>query len=72
MIGDIGKLLAIRPFEPFSVVTNAGMRYRVASPDHINFTPRKTRVVILFDDETTVVISALHIASVEIEATQSA
>ena len=65
MIADIEKLLAARPFVPFTIVTSAGMRYHVASADHINITPRKSRVVVLFDDDTGVFISGLHITAIE-------
>lgn len=68
MIGDIEKLLTTQPFEPFTVVTSGGVRYRVASRDHITIGPKKTRIVILFDDDTGVFITGLHIASVETES----
>lgn len=66
MISEIVKRLEAKPFEPFDIVTTAGKSYRVASADHAHLTPRKTRVVVMFDDESTVTITALHIAAVEV------
>lgn len=72
MIEEVRKLLAGRPFEPFSIVTSAGIRYRVSSPDHADVNPQKSRVLIWFDDETGVVVSGIHIAAVKLENRQTA
>jgi hypothetical protein len=66
MIGDIQKLLEARPFEAFEVVTSAGQHYRVASPEHADVNPKGSRLVIWFDDDSSVMISRLHIAAVEL------
>jgi hypothetical protein len=68
MIADIQQLLEARPFQPFSVVTSSGMKYRVASPEHADFNPRGTRVVIWFDDDSSVQVAGLHIAALETES----
>jgi hypothetical protein len=65
MIADIERLLAARPFQPFSLVTSSGKQYRVASPEHAGFNPARTRVLIWFDDESSVDVAALHIVSLE-------
>jgi hypothetical protein len=55
------------PFEPFTIVTSSGNRYRIASADHAGVNPQGTRVVIWFDDGGGVTISGLHIAAIEEE-----
>ena len=64
MISDIRSHLDAKPFLPFSIVMSSGQSYRVASPDHANINPKQTRVVIFFDDDSSVIISTLHIATV--------
>jgi len=68
MIADIRQFLQAGPFEPFFIVTSRGSRYRVASADHANINPQGSRVVVWFDDESSVTVSGLHIASLEKEA----
>ncbi len=70
MVADIRQLLQARPFEPFQIVTSAGTRYRVPSADHADINPLGSRVVIWFDDESSVTLSGLHIAAIEKEAVQ--
>jgi hypothetical protein len=65
MIADIRHHLEAGPFEPFSIVTSSGDRYRVASADHANVHPRGSRVVIWFDDDSSVTVSGLHIVAIE-------
>jgi hypothetical protein len=67
MIGAIRQLLA-GPFEPFYIVTSSGHRYRVASTDHAGISPGGNRVLVWFDDESSVTLSGLHIASIQKEA----
>ena len=71
MIDVIKRYLGTNPFEPFSIVTSGGVRYRVASRDHANIDPTGKRVVIWFDDGGGVIISGLHITAVEEEASAS-
>ncbi len=72
MIPDIRRLLGARPFEAFSVVTSSGKNYRVASSDHGDVNPQGSRVLVWFDDESSVVVSALHIAAIEMEKPRTA
>ena len=57
MIADIRQFLEAGPFEPFSIVTSSGNRYRVPSADHANINPQESRVVVWFDDESGVIVS---------------
>jgi hypothetical protein len=57
--------LSAAPSEAFSIVTSSGHRYPIASPDHADIHPRGSRVVIWFDDDSSVTISALHIVAIE-------
>lgn len=65
MIGDIRQHLEAAPFEPFTIVTTSGRRYSVATADHIGVNPLGSRVVVWFDDDSSVTISGLHIAAIE-------
>ncbi|MFN2507226.1 MAG: hypothetical protein ABR589_00450 [Chthoniobacterales bacterium] len=67
MVADILHLLEARPFVPFAIVTSSGQRYRVPTTDHIGFNPKRTRVIVYFDDDGHVPISPLHITAVEVE-----
>ncbi|HEV2393852.1 MAG TPA: hypothetical protein VG146_15980 [Verrucomicrobiae bacterium] len=66
MIGDIRKHLRATPFEPFTIVTSSGRRYAVPSADHANSNPQGTRVVVWFDDDTSVTIAGLHVSAIEV------
>jgi hypothetical protein len=72
MIDEVRQFLASEPFEPFVIVTSSGNRYRIASADHATVNPQNSRVVVWFDDEGGVIVSGLHIASVEREAPHKA
>jgi hypothetical protein len=72
MIAHIKQLLEARPFVPFHVVMSSGQRYRVASPEHAGTNPKGTGIVVWFDDDSSVTLSALHISLVEKEAAQPA
>ena len=65
MIADIRQHLQAGPFEPFSIITSSGDRYRIASPDHAGVHPQGSRVVIWFDDDSSVTVSGLHIVAIE-------
>ena len=65
MITDIQRLLAARPFEPFSIVSSSGQHYRVASPDHATVNRQGSRLLVWFDNESEVIVSGLHIAAIE-------
>jgi len=65
VIADVRQHLAAAPFEPFSIITSSGHRYQVASPDHAGVHPRGSRVVVWFDDDSSVTLAALHIVAIE-------
>ena len=64
MIQKIYALLQRSPFDPFSVLTSDGYEYLVPSADHAAVNPRRTRVVILTDQEAQYSLSALHVAGI--------
>lgn len=72
MIADIRQFLEAGPFEPFFIVTSSGNRYRVATADHASINPQGSRVVVWFDNESSVTVSGLHIAAVEKDVPQKA
>ena len=63
MTPDARQHLSAAPFETFSIVTSSGHRYAIASPDHAGIHPRGSRVVVWFDDDSSVTLSAMHIAT---------
>jgi hypothetical protein len=72
MIADIRQLLQAGPFEPFSIITSSGNRYRVASADHASTNPQGSRVVVWFEDDSSVTLAGLHIAGLEKESSPKA
>lgn len=72
MIADIRRLLAARPFEPFSILTSGGDRYPVPSGEHAAVDPQRSRVVVWLDDGSSVTIAGLHITALEKQTTQRA
>ena len=65
MTPDVRQNLSAVPFEKFSVVTSSGHRYPIASPDHAGINPRGSRVVVWFDDDSSVTVSAIDIVAIE-------
>jgi hypothetical protein len=65
MTPDVNQLLSATPFEPFSIVTSSGRRYPIPTADHAGVSPNRSRVVIWFDDDSGVTLSALHIVAIE-------
>jgi hypothetical protein len=65
MIGDIRQHLQAAPFEPFTIVTSSGRRYPVPSADHAGLNPRASRVVVWFDDDSSVTVAGLHVVAIE-------
>ena len=53
------------PFTPFLVKTSDGKQYRVKHPDYLAISPKGGRVTVYADEETSTMISALHIVAVE-------
>ena len=72
MIADIRQFLSAAPFEPFVIITSSGNRYRVASREHAGINPQGSRVVVWFDDNSSVTLSGLHIAALEKDAPPNA
>ena len=65
MIGDIRQHLEAVPFEAFTVVTSSGRRYPIPSADHAGLNPKSSRVVVWFDDDSSVTIAGLHVVALE-------
>lgn len=65
MTGEIRQFLSAAPFEPFSVVTSSGRHYTVPTRDHAGTNPKGSRVVIWFDDDSSITLSSLHIVALE-------
>jgi hypothetical protein len=65
MVADVRHLLQTTPFEPFVIITTSGHRYAVPTADHAGINPGGSRVVVWFDDDSSVTIAGLHIASIE-------
>jgi hypothetical protein len=72
VIAEVRHFLESGRFEPFVIVSSSGSRYRIPSADHATINPQGSRVVVWFEDDSGVIISGLHIASVEKEAPQKA
>lgn len=65
MMEGVRQQLEAGPFESFAIITSSGHRYEVPSADHAGISPKGNRVIIWFEDDSSVTISALHIAAVE-------
>ena len=68
MVAEIRRLLQLVPFRPFIIDTSSGKQYEILSSDHAGFNPAKTRVLVWFDDDSHIDISALHITAIERKA----
>jgi hypothetical protein len=65
MIDEISKRLQASPFEPFTILTTDGSKYHVPHPDHALISPRGTRVAVYDDDDTSAILTALHIVAIK-------
>ena len=72
MVADIRQRLEARPFEPFFILTSGGSRNLVPSAEHAAVDPQRSRVVVWFDDGSSLTISGLHIVAIEKAAPQRA
>jgi hypothetical protein len=54
VIADIRRLLAERPFVPFSIYCTDGGVLRIPTVDHAIISPTGRRVIVFFDDDTAV------------------
>ena len=65
MTDEVRRLMHAEPFTPFLVKTSDGKQYRVKHPDYLAISPKGGRVTVYADEETSTMISALHIVAVE-------
>lgn len=68
MVGDVRQLIAARPFVPFTIHTANGVKLRVPTVDHIAVSPTGARVIVFADDDSTMMVSALHIERLAIDS----
>jgi hypothetical protein len=68
MIGDLRRLIANRPFLPFTIHTADGGELRVPTVDHIAVSPTGGRVIVFADDDSTMLVSALLIARLSVDS----
>ena len=66
VIADIRRLLAERPFVPFSVYCTDGGVVRIPTVDHAVISPTGRRVIVFFEDDTAQYLSPLHISRVAV------
>jgi hypothetical protein len=66
VIADIRRLLAERPFVPFSIYCTNGGVVRIPTVDHAVISPTGRRVIVFFDDDTAHYLSPLHISRVAV------
>ena len=67
MIGDLRRLIAVRPFVSFTIHTASGAQLRVPTVDHIAISPTGTRVIVFTDDDSTIAVSALLTGQIAID-----
>ena len=65
MTDEVRRLMHAEPFVPFVVKTSDGKQYRVKHPDYVAISPKGGRITVYADEETSTMISALHIVAVE-------
>jgi hypothetical protein len=68
MVDDLRKLIAKRPFVPFTIHTVDGGAMHVPTGDHIHVTPTGNRVFVDFDDGSYDTIRPLMISRLTVEA----
>lgn len=67
VVADIRRLLAGRPFVPFTIYCADGGTLRVPTHDHAVISPNGRRVIVFFDDDTAQHLSPLLISRVAVE-----
>ena len=67
MIGDLRRLIAARPFVPFTIHTTGGAQLRVPTVDHIAVSPTGARIVVFADDDGTILVSALLVSQITVD-----
>ena len=68
MIGDLRRLIAARPFVPFTIYTGDGEHMRIATVDHIAVSPTGARIVVFADDDSVIHVSPLLVARTAVDA----
>ena len=67
MIGDLRRLIAARPFVPFTIYTGDGEHMRIATVDHIAVSPTGARIVVFADDDSVTHVSPLPVARIVVD-----
>ena len=65
MTDEVRRLMNAEPFVPFLIKTSDGKQYRVRHPDFVAISPKGGRVTVYDNEETSTMLSALHIVGVE-------
>ena len=65
MTDEVRKMMHAVPFMPFVVKTSHGKQYRVKHPDYVAISPKGGRITVHADEETSTILSALNIVTVE-------
>jgi len=68
MTDEVRRLLHAEPFVPFLIKTSDGKQYRVKHPDYVAISPKGGRITVYADEETSTMLSALHMVAVEPQA----
>jgi len=71
MTDEVRRLMNAEPFAPFLIKTSDGKQYRVKHPDYLAISPKGGRITVYADEETSTMISALHMVAVEPQRTRS-
>jgi hypothetical protein len=67
MVADIRRLLAAKPFIPFSIYCADGGTLRVPTVYHAAISPNGRRIIVFFDDDTAQHLFPLLISRVAID-----
>jgi hypothetical protein len=67
MISDLRRLLAARPFVPFTIFLADGGQLRVPTVDHAAVAPTGARVIGFAVDDSTILVSALLISRIAVD-----
>jgi hypothetical protein len=67
MIGDVRRLVAARPFVPFTIHLADGGQVRVPTVDHVFVFPQGSRFLVSYDDDSYDVISPLLISRITVD-----
>jgi hypothetical protein len=70
MIAEIRRLLAGRPFVPFTIYSADGAGFYVPTVDHAAVSPTGNRVIVFLDDDSTMHLFPLLITRVAVDQPQ--